>query len=143
MRALGLDLGRRTLGLAISDPFGIFAQPLETIRFPENRTDYALKDLLKYIDTLDEKPILVLGLPMMLSGENGVQAEYCLAFKELLEQQGFEVVMIDERLTTVMAYQAMHEGNLSQKKRKERVDSMAASIILQTYLDQKGATIHG
>lgn len=143
MRAVGLDLGRRTLGLALSDPRGIIASPVKTIRFPENRTDYALQDLEEYLSTLDETPVLVLGLPLSLSGEVGIQAEYCLAFKDLLTSRGYQVEMMDERLTTVIAHDTMRNESLSFKKRKEKVDNLAASIILQSWLDRKGNSHDG
>ncbi len=137
MKYLGLDLGTRTLGLAISDLTHTIASTYKTIRYEENDYDYLLQELKKIIE--EEKiEKLVLGLPKNMNNTIGESAERCLNFKKLLEDNLKIVVeMQDERLTTVEATNYMIEANMSRKKRKQKIDSLAANIILQTYLDRK------
>ena len=136
-KVLGLDLGSKTLGVAISDILGILANPIGTFRFEENKKE----DALVYVASLLKEhniTTVVLGLPKNMDGSIGFQAQYCLDFKDMLVTQlGVEVVLIDERLTSKMADSAMLKADLSRKKRKANVDKLAASIILQTYLDSK------
>ncbi len=135
MRVLGLDLGDRTLGMAISDALGLIAQPLGTYRFTDRDLASALEATKKVVAEHDVQKI-VLGLPKHMSGDIGTQAEYCLEFKKMLEKElGLEVTMIDERLTSQMAERVMLEADISRNKRKKNVDKLAATIILQTYLD--------
>lgn len=136
MRVLGLDLGNRTIGMAISDYLGIIANPIGTDRFDDQDLDKALEFVLKRIEEYSVDKI-VLGLPKNMNGSIGFQAEYCLHFKEMLEKAtGLEVVMIDERLTSKEVDVIMLQADLSRQKRKKNVDKLAATIILQTYLDQ-------
>lgn len=132
MRYLGLDLGTKTLGLAYSD--GFLASSLKTIRY--DNEDKLLQSLKKVIDELkiDE---LVLGLPKNMNNTIGPRAEETIKFKEKLEKLGYNVKLEDERLTTVSAHNYMLEANMSRKKRKEKVDSLAATIILDTYLERR------
>ncbi len=133
MRYLGLDLGTKTLGLAISN--GMIATSLKTIRY--NDLNQLIKELEKVID--EEKiDLLVLGLPKNMNNTIGPRAEMTLEFKKMLENLNYQVVLQDERLSTVSAHNYMLEADLSRKKRKEKVDSLAATIILQTFLDKKG-----
>lgn len=135
MKILGLDLGSKTLGMAISDSLEIIANPIGTVRFSENDLQAALMATKKVVKEYDVKKI-VLGLPKHMSGDIGVQAEYCLEFKKMLEKElSLEVVMIDERLTSQMAERVMLKADISRSKRKKNVDKLAATIILQTYLD--------
>ena len=139
MRYLGFDLGTRTLGISISDETKTIATGLTTLRF--NDSDYdSILDEIKNI--VKEKNIekIVLGLPKNMNNTLGERAETTLKFKEKLEEYlNIEVVMQDERLSTVAAHNYLLEANLSRKKRKKVVDKMAANIILQTYLDiEKG-----
>lgn len=137
MKVLGLDLGNRTLGMAISDYLGIIANPIGTVRFDDGDLDKALEYT---IATIKEHNVekLVLGLPKNMNGSIGPQAEYCLKFKEMLENNtNLEVIMVDERLTSKQADAIMLSADLSRKKRKKNVDKLAATIILQTYLDKK------
>ncbi|MFY9421556.1 MAG: Holliday junction resolvase RuvX [Bacilli bacterium] len=135
MRILGLDLGDKTLGMAVSDSLGLVARPLGTVRFSERDLASALEAARKAVEEHNVQKI-VLGLPKHMSGDVGAQAEYCLEFKKLLEKElGLEVIMIDERLTSRMAERVMLEADISRKKRKKNVDKLAATIILQTYLD--------
>lgn len=136
MKIVGLDLGSRTVGVAISDNLGIIATPVETFRINDND----LQDALHYVKMfIEENKVekIVLGLPINMNGTYGPSAEMCLAFKELLEKElNMEVIMIDERMTSIMANNALINADMSRNKRKENVDKIAASIILQTYLDQ-------
>ena len=136
MRVLGLDLGNRTIGMAVSDYLGIIANPIGTFRFE----DQDLKKALEYVkEKVKEYQVekIVLGLPKNMNGSIGFQAEYCLKFKEILENElKMEVIMIDERLTSKQADVIMLQADLSRAKRKKNVDKLAATLILQTYLDQ-------
>lgn len=137
MRYLGLDLGTRTLGLALSDVTGTIASPLKTIRFEEENYDSLLPQL-KDLVTEYQVEKLVLGLPKNMNNSIGERAETTLAFQKKLEDYlGKKVVMQDERLSTVEATNYMLAADISRKKRKKKVDSLAANIILQTYLDKE------
>lgn len=135
MKIIGLDLGNRTCGIAISDFLGIIANPIGTIRFEEQDLDAALTEVTKIIKENSVEKI-VLGFPKNMNGTIGPQAEYCLKFKEMLENETkLEVIMIDERLTSKQADVIMLNADMSRNKRKKNVDKLAATIILQTYLD--------
>lgn len=137
MRALGLDLGTRTLGLSISDTTKTIASTLKTIRFEEGDYD-SLFPILKEIQKEFEIDEFVLGLPKNMNNTIGPRGETTIEFQKRLEQYlNVEVHLQDERLSTVEATHYMIEANLSRKKRKKKVDSLAANIILQTYLDKK------
>ena len=137
MRVIGLDLGNRTVGIALSDYLGIIANPVGTFRFEEQDLDAALTEVCRVIKENDVKKI-VLGFPKNMNGTIGPQAEYCLKFKGMLEEAtNLEVIMIDERLTSRQADVIMLSADMSRNKRKKNVDKLAATIILQTYLDQK------
>lgn len=137
-RILGIDLGNRTVGLAVSDIMGIIANPIGTVRINDQDLDAALLEVKKVIAER-EVSLIVLGFPKNMNGTVGPQGEYCLKFKEMLEKEtSLEVKMVDERLTTKQADAIMLEADISRKKRKQNVDKLAATIILQTYLDGKG-----
>ena len=102
MRILGLDLGSRTLGVSVSDALGMIARPVETIRFEQDDYDSALTQIKKYIDEFQVKKA-VLGLPKHMNGDVGIRGEISIMFKEKLETLGVEVILWDERLTTVAA----------------------------------------
>ena len=137
MKYLGLDLGTRSLGLSISDLTHTIASTYKTIRYEENDYDYLLQELKKIIEQ-EKIERLVLGLPKNMNNTIGESAERCLNFRKLLEDNlNIQVEMQDERLTTVEAHNFMIEANMSRKKRKQKIDSLAANIILQTYLDRK------
>lgn len=136
MRYLGLDLGTKTLGLAISDPLGMIATSYKIIKHEE---DYdSLIPILK--EEIDKQNIeaLVLGFPKNMNNTIGERASIALAFKEKLETT-FEIpiYMQDERLTTRQAENLLISNDTSRKKRKKVIDSLAATIILQSYLDRK------
>lgn len=137
MKYLGLDLGTKTLGIAISDLTHTIATSYKTIRYEENDYEYLLKELEKIIKDENINKI-ILGLPKNMNNTLGESALRCLEFKEKINKElNIEVIMQDERLTTVEATNYMLEANLSRKKRKQKIDSLAANIILQSYLDRK------
>lgn len=137
MRILGLDLGSRTLGVAMSDSNEKIATMKETFRFEEGDYDAAVDHVLKYIDEYKIQKI-VLGLPKHMNGDLGEKARLSMELKEVLEnEREIEVILIDERLTTVMALNTLKATGANAKKRKSKVDQLAAMNILQTYLDQK------
>ena len=133
MRYLGLDLGTRTLGISLSDTTLTIASTLKTIRFSENDYDFLISELCSIINEYDISKI-VLGFPKNMNNTIGERCETTLNFKEKLENKfNIEVVLQDERLTTVEATNYMLEADISRKKRKKKIDSLAANIILQTY----------
>ena len=135
MKYLGLDLGTRTLGIAISDSTHLVATPVTIIRFNDSDYDSTIEPLKKLIDENDIGK-LILGLPKNMNNTIGERATQTLEYKDMLEKQfNIPVIMQDERLSTVSAHNYMLEADMSRKKRKEKVDGLAASIILQTYLD--------
>lgn len=137
MRYLGLDLGSKTLGIAISDTTLTIASVLKTIYF--NNEDYdSLLGSLKDIVMEYQIKKFILGYPINMDGSIGERAEITLAFKKKLEDYfQLEVVMMDERLTSVISNQVLIDADLSRKKRKKKVDGIAACLILQSYLDKE------
>jgi putative holliday junction resolvase len=134
-RILALDVGSRTIGLAVSDPLGITAQGLETIRRKNRRTDFALID--KVIDRYKVKEIVV-GYPLRLSGATGTQSEKMTAFAEQLRQRyQLPVHLWDERLTTAEAQRVLRESEMSTKRRGQVVDQLAAVLILQSFMESR------
>ena len=136
MRYLGLDLGNRTLGVAVSDAMGIIATGIETYRFKEKDLQNAL-NYVKMIVADRKIDKVVLGLPKNMDGSLGFQSEYVLEFKSMLENEGIVVDLFDERLSTIQVTRIMIEADLSRQKRKQQVDKLAAVLILQSYLDSK------
>lgn len=137
MRYLGLDLGTRTLGLAISDVTETIATSYKTLRFEENNYDSIIEPLRTIIEEENIKA-LVLGLPKNMNNTLGDRSVTTIEVKEKLESKlNIPIYMQDERLSTVAAHNYMLEADVSRKKRKNKVDSLAASIILQSYLDKK------
>lgn len=133
-RMLGFDLGSKTLGVSVSDPLGMIARALTTLRFDSDDYDSALAQAQALIREQHADKV-VLGLPRHMNGDIGVRGEISIAFKEKLESSGVEVVLWDERLTTVAANRILLQGDVSRKKRKKVIDQMAAVQILQSYLD--------
>ena len=134
MRYLGLDLGTRTLGVAISDTSHIIGSPLTVIRFPEGQYEIALEELKKILDEYQISKI-ALGLPKNMNGSEGFASERSRLFKELLEQNiDIPVYLVDERLSTMEAENILLEVDLSRKKRKKVIDGVAAVIILETFI---------
>lgn len=138
MRIVGLDFGSKTVGVAVSDPLGITARPVEIVR---RKSENKLRQTLARIEELAkeyEAEMFVLGLPKNMNNTLGERAERTLEFKEMLERRtGLPVVMWDERLTTVAANRAMMEGGVRRENRGQYVDALAASLILQGYLDSR------
>lgn len=135
MRYLGLDLGTRTLGLSISDETATIASSLYTIRYEkEEELFYKLDEV---IDEFNIKK-MVLGYPKNMNNTIGPKALFVEEFKQKLEEKyNLEVILQDERLSTVEATNYMIEADISRKKRKKKIDSLASTIILQTYLDRR------
>ena len=138
MRCLGLDLGSKTLGVATSDYTNTIATSLKTIFFEENNYPSLIEPLKEIIEEYEITKI-ILGLPKNMNNTLGERAEISLTFKKLLEDNfNIEVILEDERLTTVISNNIMIKADISRKKRKKKVDSIAAQLILQSYLDRKG-----
>ncbi len=135
-RILGLDYGSKTVGVAVSDPLGITAQSVETIRRKEENK---LRRTLARIEELAseyEVTKIVLGFPKNMNNTIGERAEKTLAFRDLLmKRTGLPVMMWDERLTTVEANRTLMESGVRRENRKEYIDKIAAVFILQGYLD--------
>ena len=138
-RVLAVDLGEARIGLAVSDPLGLTAQPLETLHRSGARADL---DCIAALAREREVRVVVMGLPLRLSGEEGPAAEAARRFGRRLAGRldGVELRFWDERLTTVLAERTMISGRTRRARRKERVDTVAAVLILQSYLDAGGAT---
>ncbi|MBI6873944.1 Holliday junction resolvase RuvX [Clostridium aciditolerans] len=133
MRILGLDIGDRTIGVAVSDPLGLTAQGITTIRRKSIEKD--LEEIKKICEEYSVESI-VAGLPKNMNGTLGPQSEKVISFCDLIKEDiNLPINMWDERLTTVAAHRAMLEADLSRAKRKKIVDKMAAIYILQGYLD--------
>lgn len=134
-KILGLDLGTRTIGIAISDGLEMIATAFETYRFRENDFDSALK---RVVEVAKDKKVykIVLGHPKHMNGDIGDKALLCEEFGKKIEQElGIDVILVDERWTTKLAQNRLLEFDLSRNKRKQIIDKMAAVVILQNYLD--------
>ncbi|MGN0710045.1 MAG: Holliday junction resolvase RuvX [Anaerovoracaceae bacterium] len=139
MRKIGLDVGDKTVGIAVSDPLGITAQGVTTLERVGIR-----KDTGKVLDMIKEYECdtVVIGLPLSMSGEDSEQTKKVREFRTMLENKmrstavkGVEVVWQDERLTTVQAERVLIAADVSRQDRKKVIDKQAAVLILQTYLD--------
>lgn len=139
MRYLGLDLGTRTLGISISDETKTIATGLTTLRFSDSAYDEIDNELIRIVKEYKVEKI-ILGFPKNMNNTIGERAETTIVFKEKIEKLlNIEVILQDERLSTVSAHNYLIQADMSRKKRKKVVDKMAANIILQTYLDiEKG-----
>ncbi len=133
-RVIGLDVGSKTIGVAVSDPLGITAQGETVVR----RVSIA-QDMLEisHLAKLYQAETIVVGYPLSLSGVAGPQARIVDAFIERLQQAGFQVVREDERFTTKIAEQVLIAADVSRAKRRQVIDQQAAILILQAYLDRK------
>lgn len=137
MRILGLDYGSKTVGVAISDPFGWTAQGLEIIRRENEKRLRKTYARIEQIIAEYEVTEIILGYPIMLSGDEGERVEKCKIFKADLERRtGLPVIFRDERLTTVEAYEIMTELGIPKKEWYDYVDMIAAQRILQGHLDE-------
>ena len=135
LRIMGLDLGDKTIGVAVSDSFGWTAQALETVTRNDIETDIErIRELIREWEV--EK--IVVGLPKNMNSTIGPQGEKAIEFSRVLEEAtGLEVILWDERLSTVAAERMLIEGQVGREKRKRVIDKVAASIILQGYLDSR------
>lgn len=137
MRIMGLDVGERTIGIAVSDPLGWTAQGLDTIRRKGNLDD-DINGLKKIIADYEVEQIVV-GLPKNMNNTLGPSAVRSKEMADIiLKETGLPIEMWDERLSTMAAEKTLLEGNVSRAKRKTVIDKMAAVIILQNYLDFRG-----
>ena len=137
MRIMGLDYGSKTVGVAVTDPLGLFAQPVETIgRKSETKLRKTLSRLEELIREYQVGRI-VLGLPVNMDGSAGERAEKTLTFREKLEvRTGIPVILQDERLTTVAADEDLQIMNIPKQDRKKYIDQIAAVYILEDYMRQ-------
>ena len=135
-RYIGLDIGDRRIGVAVSDPLGLTAQPIETY----SRIGYG-PDVRHFCALADqyETKLFVCGLPKNMDGTQGGQIEKVMQFTEQLEKAGLEIFYEDERLTTVLAEGALLEADMTREQRKKKVDMVAATYILQSWLDRRRA----
>jgi putative holliday junction resolvase len=137
MRTMGLDVGSKTVGIALSDELGWTAQGLETLKINEEENVFGFDELGKIIKEYEVGKIVV-GLPKNMNGSIGPRGEASQFYaRELEERFGIPVILWDERLTTVAAERVLLEADLSRKKRKKVIDKMAAMMILQGYLNSQ------
>lgn len=137
MKYLGLDLGTKTLGVSISDTTKTIATAYGTINFPEENYEKAIDELSSIVQ---KEPIekIILGFPKNMNGTIGPRALVTLDFQKMLEKAfNIPVEMQDERLSTKEANGYMIKADMTRKKRKRKIDGLAANIILQTYLDKR------
>ena len=137
MRIMGLDVGSKTVGVAISDAFGWTAQGIETVKINEEAGEFGIERIKALVKehTVTE---FVVGFPKNMNNTVGPRAEASERYKQLLEETfGFPVKLWDERLTTMAAERMLIDADVSRKKRKLVIDKMAAVMILQGYLDSK------
>lgn len=136
-RTLGLDVGTKTIGVAVSDALGWTAQGVETIRRRPNRPEEDMERIKELISQHEINKIVV-GLPKNMNGSIGPSGQACQDFAKNLESvTGLSVILWDERLTTMAAERTLLSADVSRKKRKLVIDKLAASIILQGYLDSQ------
>ncbi len=132
-RILGLDVGTKTIGVAVSDPLGLTAQPVETVRRKGTQADLA--ELRRLVELYNPERFVV-GYPLSMSGLPGPQAQFVEEFVEHLRTLGLPVDLVDERLTTKQAANALIDSGMRRDKRKAVIDQQAALLILQGYLDR-------
>ncbi|KGF27650.1 MULTISPECIES: Holliday junction resolvase RuvX [Staphylococcus] len=135
-KILGLDVGSKTVGVAISDLMGWTAQGLDTLRINEELEDFGIDQLVTIIKEHNVGSV-VIGLPKNMNNSIGFRGEASLRYKELLKESlpNIEIIMWDERLSTMAAERSLLEADVSRQKRKKVIDKMAAVFILQGYLD--------
>ncbi|CAC9924659.1 RNAse H domain protein, YqgF family [Aedoeadaptatus nemausensis] len=134
-RVLGLDIGNKTIGVAVSDPLGILAQGVTTIIRSSKAED--VKALKSIIDEYRVEK-LIIGLPKNMNNSMGFQATRTMNYADYLKEAlDMEIEFVDERLTTASATRSLIEGGVRRENRKKHVDKVAAVLILQTYLDQQ------
>ena len=133
MRYLGLDLGTTTLGISISDKTNTFVRPLKVIKFAFEDYASVIGELKEIINNYNITYV-VLGLPKNMDGSMGFASKRSLDFKELLEKNNISVILKDERLTTKASENIIHSNNENIKNTKNKIDAIAASLILESYL---------
>ena len=135
-KILGLDVGSKTVGIAISDLMGWTAQGLDTLRIDENNNELGIEQLAEIIKQHGVGTV-VIGLPKNMNNSIGFRGEASLQYKEKLQEAlpFIEIIMWDERLSTMAAEKSLLEADVSRQKRKKVIDKMAAVFILQGYLD--------
>ena len=135
-KIIGLDVGSKTVGVAISDLMGWTAQGLDTLRIGEENGDLGIE---KLVDIIDKEKVgtVIIGLPKNMNNSIGFRGEASLHYKETLQERrpDLEIKTWDERLSTMAAERSLLEADLSRQKRKKVIDKMAAVFILQGYLD--------
>lgn len=137
MRYLGIDLGSKTIGLAMSDTTFTIATSYKTIFFKDEDYESTIDEVKKVVDEYQISKI-ILGLPKNMNNTIGMRALITEEYKKLLEEKlDIPIIMYDERLTSVISNSVLIEANMSRKKRKKKVDSIAAQIILQDYLNKE------
>jgi putative Holliday junction resolvase len=137
MRIMGLDVGSKTVGIAISDELGWTAQGLKTLKIDEEKNKFGFDEIGQLIKESGISQV-VIGLPKNMNGTIGPRAEASKRYAEEIEKQfSVSTILWDERLTTMAAERVLLEADVSRKKRKKVIDKMAASMILQGYLDSK------
>lgn len=135
MRILGLDIGTKRIGVAITDELGIIAQPLETVD---------ATNIQRIMDLIEEYKVgeLVVGLPLNMDGSQGPKAKEVIALVDSLKKKlSIPVKMWDERLTTIEVERHLISADVSRKKRKKSIDKLAAQLILRSYLDSKDKNV--
>lgn len=133
MRYLGLDLGTKTLGISITDKTNTLVSPLKVLRFKFEDYSSIILEVKQIINEYNIS-LVVLGLPINMDGSTGFAGERSLNFKKMLEDEGIHVELIDERMTTIMAENIIHSNNENIKNTKNKIDSIAACLILESYL---------
>lgn len=135
MRTLGLDVGKRRIGVAVSDPLGMIARPVETLRSVSLNVDIArITEIAREL----EAEVIVVGDPLHMSGDVGAMSNRAHKFGAMLEEvSGIPVAYCDERLTTVEAQRILQDAGVPPKKVREQIDAMAAAVILQSYLNTR------
>lgn len=147
-RLVGIDFGMSRLGLALSDERQIIATPFQTVQ-AEKKTELTIAKILAILSELEQTHAceieeIVVGLPLMMSGRTGLQADEVKHFVQLLSQKtSIPIKTWDERLTTVQAERSLRESQMTRKKRSKVVDIVSAAIILQSYLDHKSLSSAG
>ncbi|MCM3692323.1 MULTISPECIES: Holliday junction resolvase RuvX [Bacillaceae] len=137
MRIMGLDVGSKTVGIAISDELGWTAQGLKTLKIDEEKNKFGFDEIGQLIKEYGISQV-VIGLPKNMNGSIGPRGEASKRYAEEIENQfSVSTILWDERLTTMAAERVLLEADVSRKKRKKVIDKMAAMMILQGYLDSK------
>jgi putative holliday junction resolvase len=135
MRTLALDIGKRRIGVAVSDPLGMVARPVETVRSISLNADIArITEIARQL----EAELIVVGDPIHMSGDPGTMSDRAHRFGDLLaEVSGLPIDYCDERLTTVEAQRILQDSGVPPKKARQQIDAVAAAVILQSYLNTK------